>query len=105
MSNPLRDSLAAAFLCILVPMAAEAQRGQVTLPEGPGREVVQASCAACHGLNQITGAAGYTQEGWRDLISSMVALPGPPGGRRRRSIWPRIFPRSRAGGPRWCRAT
>jgi virginiamycin B lyase len=78
MSNSLRDSLAAVFFCILVPAAAEAQRGgQVTLPEGPGKEVVQASCTSCHGLNQITGAAGYTQEGWRDLISSMVALPGP----------------------------
>ena len=77
MSNPLRDSLAAAFFCILVPVAAEAQRGQVTLPEGPGREVVQASCASCHGLNMITGAAGYTQDGWRDLIGSMIALPAP----------------------------
>ena len=77
MSNPLRNSLAAAFFCILVPVAAEAQRGQVTLPEGPGREVVQASCASCHGLNMITGAAGYTQDGWRDLIGSMIALPGP----------------------------
>jgi virginiamycin B lyase len=76
MSHALRYSLAAAFLCALFPVAAQAQRGQaVNLPEGPGREVVQASCTACHGLNQITGAAGYNQEGWRHLIDSMVALP------------------------------
>jgi virginiamycin B lyase len=53
-----------------------AQRGgQVQLPEGPGREMVQASCAGCHGLNQVTNAAGYNKEGWAALVSTMVALP------------------------------
>jgi virginiamycin B lyase len=67
--------MTAAFLCAIAPVAAHAQRGQVTLPDGPGKEVVQARCTACHGLNQIAGAAGYDQAGWRHLIESMVALP------------------------------
>jgi virginiamycin B lyase len=75
MSHPLRNSLVAAFLCAVLPVTAHAQRGQVNLPEGPGREVVQASCGACHGLNMITGAAGYDQDRWRYLIESMIALP------------------------------
>ena len=50
-------------------------RGQVQLPEGAGREAVQATCGACHGLNQIAGSAGYTQQQWRDLMNAMVTLP------------------------------
>jgi virginiamycin B lyase len=53
----------------------EAQRGQVQLPEGPGRDLVQANCTSCHALNQITGSAGYTKEGWASLVGTMVALP------------------------------
>jgi virginiamycin B lyase len=52
----------------------QGQRGQVQLPEGPGREIVQANCVACHGLNQITNA-GYSRDAWDTLISSMIALP------------------------------
>src|SRR4029450_9542021 len=50
-------------------------RGNVQLPDGDGRDTVNATCGGCHGLNMITGAAGYTQDGWRDLISTMVLLP------------------------------
>ena len=52
-------------------------RGQVQLPEGPGKDAVNGACAACHGLNAITGSAGYTQDGWRDLIATMIRLPEP----------------------------
>ena len=76
MFHLLRYSLVGAALCMIAPVAALAQRGQpVELPEGPGKEVVEAKCTACHGLNQTANAAGYTQEGWRHLIESMVVLP------------------------------
>ena len=50
------------------------QRGQVQMPEGPGREIVQANCTSCHALNQISNSAGYTKEGWESLVSTMIAL-------------------------------
>jgi virginiamycin B lyase len=51
-------------------------RGQVVaLPDGPAREFAQTTCAPCHSLNLITGSAGYTPQGWRDLISTMIRLP------------------------------
>jgi virginiamycin B lyase len=50
-------------------------RGQVQLPDGAGKDFVSASCGSCHGLNVITGAAGYTQDGWRDLMATMILLP------------------------------
>ena len=68
-----------AALFLASAFTAEAQRGgrggQVQLPEGPGREVVEASCTSCHALNQITGSAGYSQDGWKHVIDSMVRLP------------------------------
>src|SRR5436853_2798109 len=51
-------------------------RGQaVTLPDGPGKETVQAHCTKCHALNLIANSGGYTQQGWNELIGTMVNLP------------------------------
>jgi virginiamycin B lyase len=57
------------------PQGGGGGRGNVQLPDGEGRDTVNATCGGCHGLNMITGAAGYTQDGWRALISTMVLLP------------------------------
>jgi virginiamycin B lyase len=73
-----RVPLAVLAISFLAPYAADAQRGggaQIQLPEGPGKDVVQARCVSCHGLGSITGAAGYDQAGWKHVIDSMVALP------------------------------
>ena len=57
-------------------MSAEAQRRQsVALPGGAGKAAVQTNCAQCHQLGLITRSRGYTEEGWRDLFSSMIDLP------------------------------
>ena len=73
--------LAVVVAALTVSLNAQGARGrggaQVELPDGPGREAVAATCGACHGLNSITGSAGYTQTGWRDLIATMVKLPEP----------------------------
>lgn len=49
----------------------------VQLPDGPGREQVQATCTRCHGLNLIAGSWGYTRDGWQDRIATMVKLAPP----------------------------
>ena len=61
----------------LLDGAPQGQRGgpPVQLPEGPGRELVQATCTRCHALNLIANSWGNTREGWQRLFSSMVALP------------------------------
>lgn len=64
------------LLCSVAPL--RSQRGQApdpVLPEGIGREVVQATCSKCHRVNTITGSWGYARQGWEQLIASMVALP------------------------------
>ena len=77
--------LTGALFCLIVTMTVQGQergrqgggRGQqaVALPDGPGREMVQGMCAACHNLNTVINSTGYTQERWKDLISTMVRLP------------------------------
>jgi virginiamycin B lyase len=48
------------------------QRQQLQLPEGNGKEVVQVMCSQCHGLTMLANSGGYTQDGWKKLITSMV---------------------------------
>jgi virginiamycin B lyase len=57
---------AAALLCAVVPA-----RAQVDLPEGKGRNEVQAHCIQCHDLRQVA-RAGYSLEGWRNNLAMMV---------------------------------
>ncbi|OFW02454.1 MAG: hypothetical protein A3I61_13325 [Acidobacteria bacterium RIFCSPLOWO2_02_FULL_68_18] len=61
---------------MLLPATTEGQRGQpVQLPDGPGKDMVQAACTKCHGLNFISNSFGFTREEWPKLFGSMVALP------------------------------
>lgn len=61
----------------LSALGPQAQRGgqPFQLPDGSGKDLVQAACARCHGLNLLANSWGYTREGWEQLFSSMVALP------------------------------
>jgi virginiamycin B lyase len=69
-------SLVGAALAVLLP--AQAQSQGAGLPEGEGREVVEAVCTACHQTNQITRSSGYTAEHWRELAGTMIDLSGDP---------------------------
>ena len=67
---------AALASAIVAALGAQGRGGaENSLPEGAGRELVQGTCARCHGLNMITSSWGNDQEGWRQLFGSMVALP------------------------------
>ena len=61
----------------LAGAAQERGRGRgaaVTLPDGPGREIVQEKCASCHALNLIVNS-GYSRAEWISTFNTMVALP------------------------------
>ena len=66
----------AAAACVLAPLAAQAQAP--ALPQGPGREVVEAVCTGCHQTNMITQSSGYTLDGWKQLTSTMIDLSRSP---------------------------
>lgn len=61
--------------CLYAPLAAEAQS---TLPDGPGREMVEGVCTGCHQVNQITRSSGYTHPEWDALTASMIDLSASP---------------------------
>ena len=46
----------------------------VTLPDGPGKEIVQNVCGQCHGLGMVTND-GYSREEWPRIFGTMVDLP------------------------------
>jgi virginiamycin B lyase len=82
MSTRSITSLAGAFFCTIVLAMAPslyAQQGQSTpLPPGAGKELVEGVCAGCHPTEMITRSSGYTQEGWRELILTMIDLSASP---------------------------
>ena len=66
-----------AFLAAASPVHAQGQgqeRQQIRLPEGDGKEIVEVMCSQCHSLNMLANSGGYTHDGWKQLIASMVAL-------------------------------
>ena len=64
------------LLAFGLPTLSQAQ-GMTELPDGQGKELVEAACVACHELELIASSAGYTNEQWRHLMSKMIDLPEP----------------------------
>jgi len=48
------------------------QPAKVTLPDGPGKELVETRCAACHDLERVTIVKRYRRD-WPPIVSNMVA--------------------------------
>jgi virginiamycin B lyase len=75
-------SLAGALCFMVVPALAQgqyAQPGQSSpLPAGAGKALVEGICTGCHPTDQITRSSGYTREGWRELILTMIDLSASP---------------------------
>jgi virginiamycin B lyase len=63
------------LLAFSSPVAGQRGDAQVSLPDGAGKQLVETTCAKCHGLNLISNSFGYDKQGWHDLIGTMVALP------------------------------
>ena len=80
MSGPSTVTLIAAAVYALVPFAAQAQeQGRpAALPQGAGKETVEAVCTQCHQTNMITGSSGYTRDGWKELVGTMIDLSPNP---------------------------
>ncbi|MDH3230809.1 MAG: cytochrome C [Alphaproteobacteria bacterium] len=76
-------SLAGAFLCAPFALVAPALGQGSSLPDGEGRDLVEAVCTSCHGANQIARSSGYTEAGWTELTGTMIDLSGSPEGQGR----------------------
>src|SRR6202011_1408290 len=56
---------------LLLLCAAVSAAGQ-SLPEGPGKEVVQRMCKPCHGLESVMRTR-KTKDRWGDVVDDMVS--------------------------------
>ena len=62
-------------ILLLAALPSAAQNGNIELPEGKGKHLVEFACTQCHGLNRITRSPGYNSaQQWREVIGSMVKL-------------------------------
>jgi virginiamycin B lyase len=82
MAKAVLSMLGAAAGLVFVSSGAQGQGARpqgppVNLPAGPGKEVVQTVCAACHELNRITFSGGYDREGWSQAVDRMIAVGAP----------------------------
>ena len=69
----------AASVSALALFALGAARADAQLPDGPGKELVEGVCTACHQASQILGSSGYSREGWQELtrvLGDRVQLVG-----------------------------
>jgi virginiamycin B lyase len=68
---------AAALFVAISAIPVETQRGgpPVTLPDGPGKDLVQTACTKCHAANLIVNSGGGTRDDWEKLFTSMVEPP------------------------------
>ena len=56
---------------ITVAAAAAGQSPSPSLPEGPGKELVEAVCTACHTLERVV-AKRATKAEWQDKVLEML---------------------------------
>ena len=59
--------LVAAFFVMAGPAAAQ------TFPDGPGKEILEKKCSACHAPEQVT-TFGRSAEEWHEVVVNMIDL-------------------------------
>jgi virginiamycin B lyase len=78
MFRPLTTSLTIAAVLAFASAAVHAQGKPSGLPDGAGKDRVEAFCQSCHQSREILNSSGYTREGWRELVATMIDLSGAP---------------------------
>jgi competence protein ComEA len=60
-----------ALLCLLLCQSAFGQEAPSTLPDAPGKELVQKVCSTCHEVETVIGSR-RTKIGWQQNVEDMV---------------------------------
>jgi competence protein ComEA len=68
--NTSRHTIRLSSLALICVGAMVAQDKQ--LPPGPGKEVLQRVCTACHAVDIVMGKA-LTKDGWTELVGDMIS--------------------------------
>jgi virginiamycin B lyase len=75
-TKALLFAASAALFASAVSAQAPAAPNRVQLPDGPGKETVEAVCSRCHALDRVV-AAGYTRDGWQLMVNQMISNGAP----------------------------
>lgn len=78
MKSERRFRLAAAAVAITALPAVSLAQSPSGLPAGPGKELVEGVCTACHQPREIQRSMGYSKAGWKELIATMIDLSKTP---------------------------
>jgi mono/diheme cytochrome c family protein len=57
----------------------------VTLPDGPGKALVEQNCVLCHGLDRVA-AVKRSSTGWTDVLKRMAFYGAPISGQDQKAI-------------------
>lgn len=77
MNRTIATILASAMAAVCA--SAVADESQVQLYDGPGRELVQTRCAACHSLDYIQQNAPFpNRKLWESEVNKMINAFGAP---------------------------
>jgi virginiamycin B lyase len=68
--------LFSALFCSALSAQTQPSPDQPQLPNGPGKETVQAVCSKCHTLDRVV-AAGFTRDGWQLMVNQMISNGAP----------------------------
>ena len=58
---------------------------QVSLPDGPGKDLVEKNCVLCHGLDRVA-AANRSVQGWTTIVGTMKFFGAPLSGDDEKTI-------------------
>jgi hypothetical protein len=58
---------------------------EVTLPDGPGKDLVEKNCVLCHGLDRVA-AVKRSLVGWSDMLKRMEFYGAPVSGKDEQTI-------------------
>ncbi len=68
-----------ALMMVLAAAPALAQESQLRLRDGPGRQLVEASCVMCHSLDYIPMNSPFLdRKGWEASVNKMIKVMGAP---------------------------
>ncbi len=68
-----------AFILISAPLLAFALDESVRLKNGPGKDLVEANCVACHSLDYIQMNSPFLdKKGWEASVNKMIKVFGAP---------------------------
>ena len=70
--------IAAVLAAVPATVTAQSKDKPSNLPDGEGKDRVEAMCTACHTAREILTSSGYTREGWKELVNTMINLKAAP---------------------------